>query len=164
MEQVAERSPGLDTKTSSGTEVRTCFLHPWIRYMRLRRLNERTLLVVRRTSSRRTRRHFPCDERNERRYCLLHLPKNPKRKLGFRSEGATMRRTRTRKKQSKNSPSRRRETRSSSRSSSRERSTKTKYKTVPATPWQTPKSSHRARTKNKTPKRDSSSDESSSSE
>jgi len=34
---------------SSGTEVRTCFLHLWIQYIRPRRLNARMLLVVRRT-------------------------------------------------------------------------------------------------------------------
>ena len=101
--------------------------------------------------------------RKERKTLLFATSIEESEEEGFSSR-ATMRRTRTRKKQSKNSPSRRRETRNSSRSPSRERSTKSKYKVVPAIPWQTPKSFHRARTKNNTPKRDSSSDESSSSE
>jgi len=38
--QAAGRSPALDTKTCTGTEVRTCSLRLMIRYMRPRRLNE----------------------------------------------------------------------------------------------------------------------------
>ena len=95
--------------------------------------------------------------RKERKTLVFATSSDESEEEGIRSEGVTIRRTRSRQKRSENSSSRRRE----NRSSSRDRSTKSKRKT---TPWQTPKTSQRTKTKYKTPVRDSSSDEDSSSE